>query len=351
MAAGHAIRVENIRYSYEGGTSVLRDISLDIEQGEFLTLLGPSGSGKTTLLRILAGMHFPQSGQVFFDGRDVTHVQPNERNVGFVFQNYALFPHMNVFDNVAFGLRMRRLARAEVVQRAHEALAMVDLSDLADRRPNELSGGQQQRVSLARAVAIRPDVLLMDEPLGSLDKRLRQRLQEELRALQRAIGITTVYVTHDQDEAFALSHRVAVMNGGVIEQLASPVDVYRTLRAPSWPASSATSTSSAGRTVGRWASGPSSSRSPRGLERRRGSKGGSRAWCSTVGASAPRCGCPRVHWCMPTSLRDRSSRSSSSRATRFASRGPRARQLLCPIEIPPASQETMCRTRSTRSSP
>jgi putative spermidine/putrescine transport system ATP-binding protein len=228
MAAGHAIRVENLRYSYEGGTSVLRDISLDIEQGEFLTLLGPSGSGKTTLLRILAGMQFPQSGRVFFDGRDVTHVQPNERNVGFVFQNYALFPHMNVFDNVAFGLRMRRLARAEVVQRAQEALAMVDLSDLADRRPNELSGGQQQRVSLARAVAIRPDVLLMDEPLGSLDKRLRQRLQEELRALQRAIGITTVYVTHDQDEAFALSHRVAVMNGGVIEQLASPVDVYRT---------------------------------------------------------------------------------------------------------------------------
>jgi ABC-type Fe3+/spermidine/putrescine transport system ATPase subunit len=228
MAAGHAIRVENLRYSYESGASVLHDISLEIEQGEFLTLLGPSGSGKTTLLRILAGMQFPQSGQVYFDGRDVTHVQPNERNVGFVFQNYALFPHMNVFDNVAFGLRMRRLARAEVVQRAQEALAMVDLSDLADRRPNELSGGQQQRVSLARAVAIRPDVLLMDEPLGSLDKRLRQRLQEELRALQRAIGITTVYVTHDQDEAFALSHRVAVMNGGVIEQLASPVDVYRT---------------------------------------------------------------------------------------------------------------------------
>lgn len=227
-AAGHAIRVENLRYSYEGGSSVLRDISLDIEQGEFLTLLGPSGSGKTTLLRILAGMQLPQSGRVFFDDRDVTHVEPNDRNVGFVFQNYALFPHMNVFDNVAFGLRMRRLPRAEVSARADEALAMVDLEDLADRRPNELSGGQQQRVSLARAVAIRPDVLLMDEPLGSLDKRLRQRLQDELRALQRAIGITTVYVTHDQDEAFALSHRVAVMNGGVIEQLASPVDVYRT---------------------------------------------------------------------------------------------------------------------------
>jgi putative spermidine/putrescine transport system ATP-binding protein len=211
-----------------GAVTALAGIDLDVRKGELLTILGPSGSGKTTLLKVVAGFEMPDEGEVLLGAGRVTDAPPSKRDIGMVFQNYALFPHMNVFDNVAFGLRMRRLARAEVVQRAQEALAMVDLSDLADRRPNELSGGQQQRVSLARAVAIRPDVLLMDEPLGSLDKRLRQRLQEELRALQRAIGITTVYVTHDQDEAFALSHRVAVMNGGVIEQLASPVDVYRT---------------------------------------------------------------------------------------------------------------------------
>ena len=223
---GQSVRIAEVRYSY-GAEDVLRGVSLDVQAGEFLTLLGPSGSGKTTLLRLLAGMTFPDSGRLHFGDKEVSRLPSNRRNVGFVFQNYALFPHMNVFKNVAFGLKVRHLERSAIRARTLEALEMVDMLEFADRRPNELSGGQQQRVSLARAVAIRPDVLLMDEPLGSLDKRLRQRLQDELRQLQRRLGITTIYVTHDQDEAFALSHRVAIMRSGRIEQVASPQGVYR----------------------------------------------------------------------------------------------------------------------------
>jgi putative spermidine/putrescine transport system ATP-binding protein len=171
-------------------------------------------------------MQSASSGRILFGDRDVTEVPANQRNVGFVFQNYSLFPHQNVFDNVAFGLKIRKLGQQEIKSRVTEALRLVDLAGFEERHPNSLSGGQQQRVSLARAIAIRPDVLLMDEPLGSLDKRLRQHLQTELRDLQRRLGITTIYVTHDQDEAFAMSHRIAVMQDGVIQQVATPEDIY-----------------------------------------------------------------------------------------------------------------------------
>lgn len=223
---GKPILIESVGHSY-GEVQILKNVSLAVGQGEFLTLLGPSGSGKTTLLRLLAGMQMAASGKISFGDRDVTRLPANERNVGFVFQNYSLFPHMNVHDNVAFGLKMRRLSRDTIDSRVREALELVDLAGFEGRHPNTLSGGQQQRVSLARAIAIRPDVLLMDEPLGSLDKRLRQRLQDELRALQRRLGITTIYVTHDQDEAFAMSHRIAVMKGGLIQQVAAPERIYR----------------------------------------------------------------------------------------------------------------------------
>ena len=223
---GKSIHVESIAHAY-GSAKILHDVSLAVGPSEFLTLLGPSGSGKTTLLRLLAGMQSASSGRILFGDRDVTDLPANQRNVGFVFQNYSLFPHQNVFDNVAFGLKIRKLGQQEIRSRVTEALALVDLEGFEQRHPNSLSGGQQQRVSLARAIAIRPDVLLMDEPLGSLDKRLRQRLQTELRDLQRRLGITTIYVTHDQDEAFAMSHRIAVMQDGVIQQVATPEDIYR----------------------------------------------------------------------------------------------------------------------------
>lgn len=205
---------------------VVNGVSLDIRAGEFFTMLGPSGSGKTTLLRMIAGFETPDSGAIFLHGVDVTHRSAHLRPVNTVFQDYALFPHMDVTTNVEYGLRVRRIPRAERHERAQRALDMVQLQGLGQRRPAQLSGGQRQRVALARAIINEPAVLLLDEPLGALDLKLRQEMQVELKAIQRRVGITFIYVTHDQEEAMAMSDRVAIMNNGVIEQVGTPRDVY-----------------------------------------------------------------------------------------------------------------------------
>ena len=201
-------------------------VSLTVAAGEFVSLLGPSGSGKTTLLMILAGFEAPDSGRLTVGTRDITHVAPNKRDIAMVFQRYALFPHMTVAENIAFPLRMRGVGRAERDAKVRRALEMVKLDAHAARRPSELSGGQQQRVALARAIVFEPPVILMDEPLGALDKKLRQHMQTELRQLQQRLGATVIYVTHDQEEALTMSDRVAVMNGGALVQLGQPRDLY-----------------------------------------------------------------------------------------------------------------------------
>jgi ABC-type Fe3+/spermidine/putrescine transport system ATPase subunit len=225
-ARGASVEVLSCRHSY-GSVEVLGDIDLRAAAGELITLLGQSGSGKTTLLRIIAGLVLPTKGMVRIDGRDVTRLPPEKRDIGMVFQNYALFPHLNVLDNVGFPLRVRGIDKNTARQRVDEALQLVGLPGLGHRFPSQLSGGQQQRVAVARAIVFRPRVLLMDEPLGSLDKRLRQQLQVDLRRLQKEVAITTIYVTHDQDEAFAISDRIAVIDRGHILQIASPSEIYR----------------------------------------------------------------------------------------------------------------------------
>jgi len=220
-----AIEFRSVTRTY-GALRAVDDVSLSIESGEFFSMLGPSGSGKTTCLRLIAGFERPDSGKVLLDGGDVSAVPPYERNVNTVFQDYALFPHMTVLQNVAYGQRVRRVAAAQRAQRAREMLALVKLEDLADRRPGQLSGGQKQRVALARALINQPRVLLLDEPLGALDLKLREEMQIELKGLQRRLGITFVYVTHDQGEALSMSDRVAVFNRGRIEQLSTPRELY-----------------------------------------------------------------------------------------------------------------------------
>jgi len=220
-----AVRLQGIRKAF--GTVVAADgVDLEVAEGEFFTMLGPSGSGKTTLLRMIAGFERPDSGTVELAGADVTRQPPYLRNVNTVFQDYALFPHMTVRQNVEYGLRVRKVARTERRRRAERALEMVRLSGLGDRKPVQLSGGQRQRVALARAIVNEPEVLLLDEPLGALDLKLRQEMQIELKRIQREVGITFVYVTHDQEEALTMSDRVAVMDRGNIEQLGTPIDVY-----------------------------------------------------------------------------------------------------------------------------
>ena len=199
---------------------------LKVKAGEFLTLLGPSGCGKTTTLRIIAGLEKPDSGRVLFDGRDVTDFKPYDRNIGIVFQDYALFPHMTVFKNVAFGLEMRKLPKAEINKRVTQILELVGLRGLENRYPEQLSGGQQQRVALARALVVEPEVLLLDEPLSNLDAKIRERLRGEIKRIQRELGITTIHVTHDQEEAMAVSDRIAVMNAGTVEQIGKPLELY-----------------------------------------------------------------------------------------------------------------------------
>jgi len=209
-----------------GRVTAVAGISVPVERGEFLALLGPSGCGKTTTLRLIAGLLQPDEGQIFIRGRPVAGVPPNKRDVGIVFQNYSLFPHMTVAGNVAFGLQMRRVTGHEVRRRVGEALDLVRLGGMEERYPHQLSGGQQQRVALARALVVRPAVLLLDEPLAALDKRLRMNMQVELKTLQRQVGITTVFVTHDQEEALTLSDRIAVMNAGRIDQVGTPEEIY-----------------------------------------------------------------------------------------------------------------------------
>ena len=220
-----AVRLTSIRKNF--GSVVAADgIDLEIAEGEFFTMLGPSGSGKTTLLRMIAGFERPDQGTIELSGEDVTGEPPYLRNVNTVFQDYALFPHMTVLENVEYGLRVRKIARPDRRARAARALDLVRLSDLGARRPVQLSGGQRQRVALARSIVNEPEVLLLDEPLGALDLKLRQEMQTELKRIQREVGITFIYVTHDQEEALTMSDRVAVMNQGRIEQLGSPTDVY-----------------------------------------------------------------------------------------------------------------------------
>jgi putative spermidine/putrescine transport system ATP-binding protein len=220
-----AIRVRGLRRSF-GDVVAVDDVDLDVLDGEFLTLLGPSGSGKTTVLRMIAGFEHPDAGSIELDGVDVTQLPPYDRNVNTVFQDYALFPHMTVQENVEYGLRVKRVPKAERRQRADEALAAVRLDGYGQRRPSQLSGGQRQRVALARALVNRPKVLLLDEPLGALDLKLREEMQVELKAIQREVGITFVFVTHDQDEALTMSDRIAVFNAGRIEQIGTPTEVY-----------------------------------------------------------------------------------------------------------------------------
>jgi putative spermidine/putrescine transport system ATP-binding protein len=223
-AAPHLV-VRNVSKRF-GATTVLDRIDLTIQRGELVTLLGPSGCGKTTLLRVVAGLAQPDQGQVELAGRDITAVPPHRRNVGVVFQNYALFPHLTVAGNVAFGLKVRGAAKSEVDRAVERALALVKLSHLGGRRISALSGGQQQRVALARAIAVEPDVLLFDEALSALDRKLREEMQVELRRLLQEVRATAIFVTHDQDEALTMSDRVAVMNKGRIEQLAAPRELY-----------------------------------------------------------------------------------------------------------------------------
>ena len=222
---GFAIALENVTKAY-GGHDVVTDVSLDIREGEFFSLLGPSGCGKTTSLRMIAGFVEPDAGRVLLRGEDVTRVPPNKRPVNMVFQQYALFPHMSVYDNVAFGLNVKRVPRRERKGRVEELLRVVSLEGLGKRRPRQLSGGQQQRVALARALVNRPAALLLDEPLGALDVKLRKQMQLELKRIQHELGTTFVYVTHDQDEALAMSDRIAVMNDGRIAQIGSPREIY-----------------------------------------------------------------------------------------------------------------------------
>jgi len=210
-----------------GNVVAVEDVSLDVADGEFVTLLGPSGCGKTTTLRMVAGFITPDNGDIFFDDQRMNDVPPHRRNTAMVFQSYALFPHMSVAENVAFGLRMRKLPKSEQAKRVEEALGMVSLRGLEQRRPGELSGGQQQRVALARAVASQPNILLFDEPLSNLDAKLRERVRIEIRDLQRRLGITALYVTHDQAEALEISDRIVVMNNGRIEQVGDPDTIYR----------------------------------------------------------------------------------------------------------------------------
>jgi putative spermidine/putrescine transport system ATP-binding protein len=220
------LSLENLKVAY-GKNTVLEDFNLSINKGEFVSLLGPSGCGKTTTLRSIAGFVKSQKGKIMFKGQDFTDVPVHKKHFGFVFQNYALFPHLNVFDNVAFGLKMQKTAESEIKTRVEKMIDLVGLSGFLKRYPAELSGGQQQRVALARALVIEPDLLLLDEPLSNLDAKLRVEMRVEIRNIQQKLGLTTVYVTHDQEECFSISDRVVVMKDGEIEQLDSPEKIYR----------------------------------------------------------------------------------------------------------------------------
>jgi putative spermidine/putrescine transport system ATP-binding protein len=225
-AAPPFVVFDRVQKSYDGETLVVKELNLAIAKGEFLTLLGPSGSGKTTTLMMLAGFETATHGEIRLGGRPINTVPPHRRGIGMVFQNYALFPHMTVNENLAFPLEVRRMGRAEIEAKVRRALSMVQMEAFGGRRPAQLSGGQQQRVALARALVFEPEVVLMDEPLGALDKQLRERMQYEIKHIHESLGVTVVYVTHDQGEALTMSDRVAVFNDGVVQQLSTPAELY-----------------------------------------------------------------------------------------------------------------------------
>jgi len=224
----HLVSFKNIQKTYDGFRPVVKDLNLDIKEGEFVTLLGPSGSGKTTSLMMLAGFETPTHGEIFLKDKPLHNLPPHKRDIGMVFQNYALFPHMTIEENLAFPLSVRKMNRIERAEKVRRALDMVRLNDFAKRYPAQMSGGQQQRVALARALVFEPKLVLMDEPLGALDKQLREHMQLEIKHLHKQLGLTVVYVTHDQSEALTMSDRVAVFNDGVIQQIDSPAAIYET---------------------------------------------------------------------------------------------------------------------------
>ncbi len=225
MAGEQHLYLENIKKTFTT-LPVLKGIDLQVAPGEFITLLGSSGCGKTTIIRIIAGLETPDSGHVYLDGRDITEDPPEKRNVNTIFQNYALFPHMNVADNIAYGLKIRKVPREERAKKVEEMLSLVQLEGRGDRKVSALSGGQKQRVAIARAVVNEPKVLLLDEPLGALDLKLRRQMQLELKRMQKQLGITFIYITHDQEEAINMSDRIAVMHGGIFEQIGTPDEIY-----------------------------------------------------------------------------------------------------------------------------
>lgn len=226
MANDVLVSFRGVQKSYDGETLIVKDLNLDIRKGEFLTLLGPSGSGKTTSLMMLAGFETPTAGEILLDGRSLNKLPPHKRDIGMVFQNYALFPHMTVAENLAFPLSVRGMSRTDISERVKRALSMVQLDSFRNRYPGQLSGGQQQRVALARALVFEPQLVLMDEPLGALDKQLREHMQMEIKHLHQRLGVTVVYVTHDQGEALTMSDRVAVFHQGEIQQIAPPRELY-----------------------------------------------------------------------------------------------------------------------------
>ncbi|MGF6439663.1 putative spermidine/putrescine transport system ATP-binding protein [Paraburkholderia youngii] len=226
VADGNHVVFSQVEKSYDGSTQVVKSLSLAVRRGEFLTLLGPSGSGKTTTLMMLAGFEAPTAGTISIDGVNLTTTPPHRRGIGMVFQNYALFPHMSIADNVAFPLAARKVPKDQIAKKVATALEMVKMHAFASRRPAQLSGGQQQRIALARALVFEPTLVLMDEPLGALDKQLREHMQTEIKHLHKMLGVTVVYVTHDQDEALAMSDRVAIFNNGIIEQIGPPTEIY-----------------------------------------------------------------------------------------------------------------------------
>ncbi|WP_421696074.1 ABC transporter ATP-binding protein [Aestuariivirga sp.] len=226
MTAASAVDLRNVTLAY-GPFVAVKDVSLSIARGEFVTLLGPSGCGKTTILRSIAGLVQPTGGEISVAGRRIDNIPIHKRNIGLVFQNYALFPHKTIFENIAFGLKYRKVEKSQIAQKVTRALEMVRLPGVEKKLPSEMSGGQQQRIALARAIVIEPDVLLLDEPLSALDANLREEMRTELKIIQREVGITTIFVTHDQDEALAMSDRIVVMNKGLIEQVGTPEEVYR----------------------------------------------------------------------------------------------------------------------------
>ncbi len=220
------VRFDKVDKSYDGKVLVVKDLNLDIAEGEFITMLGPSGSGKTTCLMMLAGFEAPTTGEIYLDTNPISNIPPHKRGIGMVFQNYALFPHMTVYENLAFPLRVRKVSKEDTDKKVDKALSMVSLSGFKNRMPGQLSGGQQQRVAVARALVFDPAVVLMDEPLGALDKNLRESMQYEIKHIHESIGVTVVYVTHDQGEALTMSNRIAVFNDGKVQQLSSPDQLY-----------------------------------------------------------------------------------------------------------------------------